>query len=609
MSTLVECVPNFSEGRDAARIRQITDAIEAAGGKVLNVEPGIDTHRTVVTFVGSIEAVEAAAFAGIAKAAQLIDMNGHQGAHPRMGATDVCPFVPVEGVTMEDCVRIAQRVGERVGRELGIPVYLYEAAATRPDRRSLSVIRKGEYEGLAAKLADPAWAPDFGPAAPHPTAGAMVIGAREFLIAYNIDLNSTDKMHASDLAFALREKGRVARSGNTVPYYARGRKLFYREGSFPCGNCERVETTYEAIRAHCAKEHGYDLDALLRANERTPPNVVGSEAFRPGLFAECKAIGWYVEDYQRAQVSINLTNYRKTPPHSVFDAACELAQERGLRVTGSEIVGLVPFQALLESGRHYLNKQGRSPGQPLGDVLRTAVQSLGLSDAAPFDIDRKVLGLPVRKAGALVDKTVVDFTDEVSRDSPAPGGGSVAALAGALAAALAGMVANLTYGKEGTEARDPELARIATEAQRVKDELIAAVDADSDAFGEFMTAMRMAKATAEEKAIRTERMQQGLKAAVRVPRSSAEASLKAMRLARAVIDIGLPASLSDGAVGVQLGYAGVRGSLWNVLINLKDIKDADYVAAERAACAGLLAEAGKLADETARLVDERLLAK
>jgi glutamate formiminotransferase/formiminotetrahydrofolate cyclodeaminase len=606
---LVECVPNFSEGRDRAKIKQITDAIEAAGGvELLNVEPGIDTNRTVVTFVGSPEAVEQAAFAGIAKAAQVIDMSKHAGAHPRMGATDVCPFVPVEGVTMEDCAAIARRLGERVGRELHIPVYLYEAAAARPERKSLSDIRKGEYEGLAKKLADPAWQPDFGPAKVHVTAGATVIGARPFLIAYNVNLNSTDKNHAADIAFALREKGRVARSGNTAPYYSRGKKLFYREGAFPCGTCAFVGPTYEATSAHVTEAHGYSLDELLRANDLSPPNVVGKQVYRPGLFKSVKAIGWYVEDYKRAQISINLTDYRVTAPHDVLEASRRLAADRGLVVTGSEIVGVVPYQALLESGRYYLSRQGRALGQPISDVLRVAVSSLGLTDVAPFDIEKKVLGLPKLPESALVRRSVVDFTDEVSRDSPAPGGGSVAALAGALGAALASMVANLTYAKEGTEDRDADLARITEEAQRIKDRLIVAVDADSDAFKGFMEALRMPQNTPEEKALRARRMQEGLKEAVAVPWATAEASFAAMKLAREVATIGNPNSLSDGAVGVQIAYAGVRGGLWNVLINLKDITDAAYVADRRAAAEKLLADARALAEESAAYVDQRMIA-
>ena len=610
MSTpLVECVPNFSEGRDRAKIKRITDAIEAAGGvTLLNVEPGADTHRTVVTFVGSPVAVEQAAFAAIATAAQVIDMRTHAGAHPRMGATDVCPFVPVEGVTMQECAAIARTLGERVGRELGIPVYLYEAAATRPERRNLADIRRGEYEGLARKLSDPAWKPDFGPATLNAGAGATVIGARPFLIAYNVNLNSTDKNHASDLAFALREKGRVARSGNTAPYYSRGKKLFYREGSFPCGSCDLVATSYAEVLAHCQKVHGYDLDELLRDNDLQPPDVVGKNVYRPGLFRACKAIGWYVKDYDRAQVSINLTDFTVTPPHAVLEASRKLASERGLVVTGSEIVGVVPLQAMMDAGRHYLQQQGRTLGQPVGDILSTAVRSLGLNDVAPFDVAAKVLGLPVVPSGALVQRTVLDFTDEVSRDSPAPGGGSVAALAGALGAALASMVENLTHGKEGTEARDAELARVAEEAQRLKDQLVAAVDADSDAFQGFMDALRLPQGTAEEKATRTRRMQEGLKAAVQVPWATALASYAAMQLSRAVVTHGNPSSLSDGAVGVQIAFAGVRGGLWNVLINLKDIQDPAYVAEKRAACASLLAQAKALADEAANAVDERLVA-
>jgi glutamate formiminotransferase / formiminotetrahydrofolate cyclodeaminase len=605
---IVECVPNFSEGRDRAKIKQITDAIESVSGvSLLNVEPGADTHRTVVTFVGSPAAVEEAAFLGIARAQQLIDMSRHQGAHPRMGATDVCPFVPVSGATMDDCVAVARRLGERVGRDLQIPVYLYEAAASHPSRRSLSDIRRGEYEGLARKLADPAWQPDFGPARFDPRAGATVIGARPFLIAYNVDLNSTDKNHAADIAFALREKGRVARSGNTAPYYARGKKLSYREGAFPCGSCAFVGPTYDAVAAHCTADHGYDLGHLLRENGVPAPDVVGKNVYRPGLFKECKAIGWYVEDFKRAQVSVNLTDYTVTPPHAVLDASRTLAAERGLVVTGSEIVGVVPFQAMMEAGRHYLTRQGRTLGQPVGDVLATAVTSLGLNDVAPFDVEKKVLGLPVVPASALVRRTVTDFTDEVSRDSPAPGGGSVAALAGALGAALASMVANLTHGKEGTEERDPELARIAEEAQQIKDRLVTAVDADSQAFQGFMDALRLPQATPEEKALRAARMQEGLKAAVDVPWGTASDCHAAMKLSRRVAEIGNPNSLSDGAVGVQIAYAGVRGGLWNVLINLKDITDAGYVGEKREACARLLSEARALAEEAGEYVDGRLL--
>jgi glutamate formiminotransferase/formiminotetrahydrofolate cyclodeaminase len=603
---LVECVPNFSEGRDARKIQQITAAIEAVpGARLLNVEPGVDTNRAVVTFVGAPDAVAEAAFRAIAKAAEVIDMAAHQGAHPRIGATDVCPFVPVDGVTMDDCVVIARAVGERVGRELGVPVYLYEAAATRPERRNLADIRKGEYEGLAKKLADPAWAPDFGPAVFHARSGATVIGAREFLIAYNINLNSTDKAHASDIAFELREKGRVARRGHIRPYYARGTALFYAAGAYPCGECSETFLTYADVRAHTSATHRYDLDALLQANDLAPPDVVGKRVYKRGLFPHVKAIGWYVSDYRRAQISINLTRFRETPPHVVLEAARRLAAERGLVVTGSEIVGLVPYEALRTAGLYYLAQQGRTAGVPERDVLDTAITSLGLNDVAPFDPQAKILGRPERPANALVRSSVTDFVDEVSRSTPAPGGGSIAALAGALGAALASMVANLTHGKEGTEANDAELARIAERAQAVKDALVDDVDADTAAFHAYLEAMRLPRNTPEEAARRAERMQAGLRAAIDVPWRAAERSFEAMQLAREAMLLGKEASLSDAAVGVQVAFAAVRGATYNVLINLRDITDETFKAEKRAACEGLVQRARTLADDADALVRSR----
>jgi glutamate formiminotransferase/formiminotetrahydrofolate cyclodeaminase len=556
--------------------------------------------------VGSPEGVAEAAFQAIARAAAVLDMATHHGAHPRLGATDVCPFVPVEGVTMQDCVRLAREVGERVGRELGIPVYLYEEAATRPERRNLAEIRKGEYEGLAQKLQNPEWQPDFGPARFDPKTGATIIGAREFLIAYNITLNSADKQHASDIAFELRERGRVARRGNTQPYYFRGKQLFYRESSYPCGNCDFVGSAYAETSTHCREAHGYDLDELLRLNSIEPPDVVGQKVHKPGCFRACKAIGWYVGEYHRAQISINLTNYRVTPPQAVLEEARRLAAERGLVVTGSEVVGLIPYQALLEAGRHSLRQQGKTCGVPVPDVLRAAAFSLGLNDVAPFEIEGKVLGLPNLGGGPLARLSVSDFADEVSRDTPAPGGGSIAAVAGALGAALASMVANLTHGKEGTEERDPELAHIAEGCQKLKDVLVAGIDEDTNAFTVYMEARRLPQGTPEEKAHREERMQEGLKIAVEVPWRTAETSFAAMQLARQVMDVGNPASLSDAAVGVVMGFAGVRGGIWNVLINLKDLSDAAHVGDMRRRSAELLAKARALLEEAGDLVDRRL---
>ena len=603
---IVECVPNFSQGRDPAAIAAITDAVASvAGVRLLDVDPGADTNRTVVTFVGTPEAVEEAAFRAVAKAAQVIDMATHHGAHPRMGATDVCPFVPVSGVTLQECADIARRLGRRVGDELGIPVYLYEAAASVPQRRNLAAVRRGEYEGLAAKLRDPDWAPDFGPATPHPRAGALITGAREFLIAYNVTLNTRDKALATDIAFELREKGRVARTPNPSPAYSRGTVLTYASGAYPCGSCAFVGDTFDATVAHCADAHGYDLRALLALNDVPADAVEGRKVYKPGLFKECKAIGWVVPEYDRAQISINLTDFHVTPPHLVLEEARRLASERGLVVTGSELVGMVPFEALAEAGWYYLARQGRTPGVPVRDRLATAVQSMGLSDVAPFDLDAKVLGLPAAP-GPLASMTVTALADEVSRDTPAPGGGSIAALAGALAAALASMVASLTQGRGGDPHVDAAMVEVSLEAQRVKDALIAAVDADTDAFTAYMEARRLPAASPEQKAARESAMQAGLKTAIAVPLESARASLAAMRLAERAARHGLPASITDAAVGVQLGFAGVRGGVWNAEVNLRDITDAGSVTATRAECSRLVAEASEVLEATTAHVDAHL---
>ena len=603
---LVECVPNISEGRDSARIKQVVDAIAAvAGVRILDVDPGADTNRTVITFVGEPEAVLEGAFTCIAEAAKVIDMSQQHGAHPRMGATDVVPFVPVEGLSMEDCAELARRLGARVAKELAIPVYLYEAAAARPERRNLAEVRRGEYEGLAKKLQDPHWAPDF-PAAYNPRAGATIIGAREFLVAYNVTLNSADKAHATDIAFELREKGRVARRGRVKPYYQAGELIFYAEGSFPCGNCDFTGATFQETVDHCASAHGYDLPTLMRMNDVDPANPLGQKVRRRGLFNHCKAIGWYVDTYRRAQISINLTDYKQTAPHTVLEEARHLAQERGLVVTGSEIVGLVPFQCLLTSGRHYLKAMGKSTGVPTSDILQTAVFSMGLADVAPFDIEKKVLGLPTHDPKALVAMPIHAFTDEVSRDTPAPGGGSIAALAGSLGAALASMVANLAQGGPDAE-KDARLIVLAERAQILKDRLMVAVDADTNAFNAFMDARRLPDGTPEQKAARQVAMQAGLKVAIDVPLDTAKASLAALELAGEVARLGKVASISDAAVGAQMAYAGVRGGIWNVVINLKDITDAAYVTDMQGQCSGLLAKAGEKLAEVTTFVDQKLL--
>ena len=603
---LVECVPNISEGRDAAKIKQVTDAIATVPGvQVLDVDPGADTNRTVITFVGEPEAVLEGAFRCIAEAAKIIDMRLQHGAHPRMGATDVVPFVPVEGVSMEDCAELARRLGARVAKELAIPVYLYEAAASRPERRNLAEVRRGEYEGLEKKLQEPQWKPDY-PAHHNAGAGATIIGAREFLVAYNLTLNSADKAHATDIAFELREKGRVARRGRVQPYYQTGELIFYAEGSFPCGNCDFNGGTFQDTVDHCASVHGYDLPALMRMNDVDPANPVGQKVRRRGTFSHCKAIGWYVDTYRRAQISVNLTDYKQTEPHTVLEEGRRLAAERGLVITGSEIVGLVPFQCLLASGRHYLKAMGKSTGVPTADILQTAVFSMGLGDVSPFEVEKKVLGLPTHDPKALVSMPIHAFTDEVSRDTPAPGGGSIAALAGSLGAALASMVANLAQGGPDAE-KDAKLIALAEQAQLLKDRLMVAVDADTNAFNAFMDARRLPDGTPEQKAVRHAAMQAGLKLAIDVPLDTAKASYAALELAGEASKLGKVASITDAAVGAQMAFAGVRGGIWNVVINLKDITDAAYVADMQAQCADLLAKAtNKLAEVTA-FIDQKLL--
>ncbi|MCK4235991.1 MAG: glutamate formimidoyltransferase, partial [Candidatus Krumholzibacteria bacterium] len=406
---LVECVPNFSEGRDIAKIDQITNEIKGTKGlKLLDVDPGKDTNRTVVTFIGAPDAVVEAAFKAIAKAAEVIDMSQHKGAHARMGATDVCPFIPVSGVTMEDCVELAKKLGERVGRDLEIPVYLYEKAASQPERANLANVRAGEYEGLSEKLEDPEWKPDFGPARFNARSGATVIGAREFLIAYNVNLNTRDKKTASDIAFAIREKGRLKRSAD-------GKVVRNKEG--------------KALRT-------------------------------PGKFKACKAVGWYMEDFGRAQISINLVNYKMTPPHMVFDECSRLAEDLGVRVTGSELVGLIPLEAMLQAGMYYLEKQGKTTGVPESELIHTAVLSMGLSDLYPFEPSKKIIEYQFDKGNTLTGMKIDHFTDLLSTDAPAPGGGSVAALCGALSSALSSMVAALTHGKKGYEESFEEMKEI-----------------------------------------------------------------------------------------------------------------------------------------------------
>lgn len=605
---LIECVPNFSEGQRPEIIKQITDEIEKVEGvKLLDVDPGYDMNRTVVTFIGSPEAVKQAAFNSIKKAAELIDMSKHKGSHPRMGATDVCPFVPVSGITTEECIEFSKEVAKKVGDELGIPVYLYEKSAASPERINLAKIRQGEYEALEEKLKKPEWKPDFGPAKFNAKAGATVIGVREFLIAYNINLNTRDVNHATDIAFEIREKGRSARRVNDAKFYYKSDDILkYEKGNYPCGDCDFNGKTFKETIDHCNEKHNYDLADILEQHGIDPEKPEGQSVKKPGKFKQCKAIGWMVPKYDRAQISINLTNYKVTSMHHVLEETRKLAMERGLVVTGSEIVGMVPYPALLETGKFYLKQQHRSIGIPIKDILNTAVQSLGLNDVSTFKIEERVLGLPKNLDTALVEMKLSDFIDEVSRESPAPGGGSIAALAGALGASLSSMVSNLTANKRGSEAVDKILNDAAEECQQIKEALVNATDEDTNAFNAYMNARRLPNKTAEEKKVREEAMQAGLKQAVLVPLNTAKQSYRAIEIAEVVAKNGNPNSITDVGVGAQSAYTGVLGGIYNVLINLKDIKDQKFVEEMKNTCTNLKTKAQKKLGEVLGYIENKL---
>ncbi len=589
---LIECVPNFSEGRNLDIIKQITDIIELVEDvKLLDVDPGADMNRTVVTFVGTPKGVKEAAFNAIKKANELIDMTKHTGSHPRMGATDVCPFVPVSGVTTEECIELSNEVAKRVGEELSIPVYLYEKSAQKPERENLAIIRQGEYEALEAKLQKPEWKPDFGPAKFNAKAGATVIGVREFLIAYNISLNTREKRYAMDIAYELREKGRTAKRPLSEPFYFKGGSLLkYKVGYYPCGDDDFVGKTIQETIDYCKNKYGYNLSELLKLNSIDPAKPEGESVKKPGKFNFCKAIGWMVDEYDRAQISINLTNYKVTSTHHVLEETRKLATERGLVVTGSEIVGMVPYPALLETGKFYLKKQGRSAGIPIKDILETAVQSLGLRDVADFIIEERVLGLPKNLDTALVEMKLTDFVDEVSRESPAPGGGSIAALAGSLGAALTSMVSNLSANIKGSEEIDDMLNEASEKCQEIKFALVKAIDDDTNAFNSYMDARRLPSKTHDEKQAREGAMIAGLKEAVMVPLNTAKQSLEAIKVAELVVKHGNPNSITDVGVGAQSSYTGVLGGIYNVLINLKDIEDEKFNADMRMQCKALKKE-------------------
>ena len=534
MTKLIECVPNFSEGRDSEKINLIVDHINRIDLiTVLDVDPGEDTNRTVVTLVGPPAAIAEAAFQSIKIASEVLDMSKHTGTHPRMGATDVCPFIPINGVSEEECIDLSEQVGKRVGDELKIPVYLYERSAKEKKRIKLPDIRKGEYEGLSDKLADPDWKPDYGPSKLHIKGGATVIGCRDFLIAYNINLNTRDHRLATDIAFELREAGRSKR--------------------IPNPNSKNL------------------LDGDIVRHDNGKPVKV------PGIFKDIKAIGWYVESFKRAQISINFNNYKVSTIHHVFDEACRLADERGIRVTGSELVGLIPLEAVLMAGIHYLKKQNRSTGIPIKDIIECAVQSLGLNDVAPFNINEKIIDYAVNK-DSQNEKTMIDtdFLNELSTNSPAPGGGSVAALAGSLGAALSSMVAALTHEKKHMLDNKPLMDEIGVEAQELKDRLAILVEEDTQAFNKVIEANRLPVTTDEEKSIKKENLENANKYAIQIPLETAQKCLRVIELSELLVINGNPNSVSDAGVAAEVALAGLRGACMNVMINLSAVEDKIY---------------------------------
>ena len=530
MQKLIECVPNFSEGRELDVIRQITGTIESVDGvSLLDVDPGASTNRTVVTFVGGPEATVEAAFRAIQKAAELIDMRKHKGAHPRMGATDVCPFIPVSNVSWEEAIACAKQLGRRVGEELNIPVYLYEKAAKDKSRANLSVIRAGEYEGFFEKIRQREWKPDFGPAALNEKSGATVIGARDFLVAYNVNLNTKAVRRANSVAFDVREQGRVKTEDGT-----------------PSGK------------------------PVLDAN--------GEAARIPGMLKHVKAIGWFVKEYGIAQVSMNLTNIEETPLHVAFDTCVEAASKRGLRVTGSEIVGMVPKKCLVDAGRYFLRKQKWSEGASEEELIDMAVRSMGLSELKPFDPKEKVIEFKIESDSrkSLLKMNLREFCNETLSDSPAPGGGSVAALMGALGASLGGMVANLSAGKRGWDDKIKYFSDWAVKAQQLKDELLALVDEDTAAFNKVMDAFGLPKESAEEKSARSAAVEQATKYAAEIPLKVMEMASRSYELLSEMAEKGNPASISDVGVGALATRACIGGAALNVRINLAGLKDEKF---------------------------------
>ena len=524
---IIECVPNFSEGRDLDVIKQITDAIESVEGvKLLDVDPGKDTNRTVVTFVGNPEAVAEAAFRSVRKASEVIDMSKHHGAHPRMGATDVCPFVPVSGITMEETVLIARKVAERIGNELGIPVYCYENAATKPERRNLANCRSGEYEGLGKKLSDPDWKPDFGPSVFNERSGATAVGARDFLVAFNVNLNTTSTRRANSIAYDVREKGRPKREGDPV------------------------------------------TGKILKDEN-------GEKIMVPGSLKSVKAIGWFIEEYGIAQISMNLTNISVTPVHIAFDEVCRKADARGVRVTGSELVGLIPLKSLHDAGQYFMAKQQLSSGVSDDELIKIAIKSMGLNDIHPFIPEEKIIEFVMadKSKPKLIDMNLKAFMDETASDSPAPGGGSVSAYIGALGVSLGTMVANLSSHKRGWDARWKEFSDWAEKGKLIQNRLLQLVDEDTMAFNMILEAYSLPKKSEEEKAKRENAIQDATKNATLIPFKVMEIAFSGFELIGEMVEKGNPNSVSDAGVGALALRSCVRGAFLNVKINASGLKD------------------------------------
>jgi glutamate formiminotransferase / formiminotetrahydrofolate cyclodeaminase len=531
MQQLIECVPNFSEGVDLSVIKQITNAIESVDGvRLLNVDPGKATNRTVVTFVGNPQAVIDAAFLAIKTAGQLIDMSKHKGEHPRMGATDVCPLIPIANISMEETAKWAVKLGERVGKELAIPVYLYEAAQPNKERNNLSVIRAGEYEGYFKKIKLPEWQPDFGPAEFDAKRGATVIGARDFLVAYNVNLNTTSTRRANSIAFDVREAGRVKREGEPI-------------------------------------------------NGKVVTDANGNPVSVPGSLKSVKAIGWFIEEYGVAQISMNLTNINVTPLHIAFDEVCKKATGRGIRVTGSELVGLVPLKCLVDAGNYFLKKQQRSVGVSEKELVKIAVKTMGLDELGPFKPEERIIEylLKEKADSKLVSMTLAGFADETASESPAPGGGSISAYVGSLGISLATMVANLSSHKKGWDSRWEEFSQWAEKGQKLKDELTRLVDLDTVAFNKIMAAFGLPKGTDEEKTARKEAIQDATKFAIEVPYKVMQLSFESMTVIKAMAETGNPNSVSDAGVGALCARSAVMGAFMNVRINASGYDDKNFV--------------------------------